>query len=165
MGFENRRSDYPQIIRDFQVELFNLILRGKLQPEVDEYVDAFVKKFKNSPAQDISFIKGLQKDFIDYKSNIPIHVRAAMLSNQRHGTNFKKGDKIKFVYVTECPHGVQFENVIAFDNKIPDGYKIDYKHMTDNLIWGRIISIYESIGWARSTDGTKSLFDYYPQKA
>jgi len=158
-GFESRRSDYPAVIRQFQTDLFNLILRGKLQKEVDKFVDEFVLNFKKLPAEDIAFIKGMSRDFMDYEGT-PIHIRAALLGNQRHKMSFMKGSKIKYVYVTDNPSGYNFENVIGFQKSIPPGYTIDYDKMLDNLVWSRIISIYESIGWARSTDGTKSLFEF-----
>lgn len=158
-GFESKRSDCPQVIRDFQKDLFRLILNEKSQKEVDDFVDDFVKRFKSMPAEDIAFIKGISKDFKDY-SNMPIHIRAALLANQRHGAEFKRGDKVKFIYVTSVPIGMTFENVIGIENKLPDGYKIDYKKMLDSLIWSKNQMIYESLGWARSTDGTKNLFEF-----
>lgn len=144
MGFEAKRSDSPKVIREFQKNLFELVLKGHSKEEIDAFVDEFNKKF-NSMHEEIGIPCGISKT--DYK-NVPIHIRAAKLSNERHGTKFSQGDKIKYIYVKKQPDRFkEFENVIAYKTKIPEGYEIDYERMHERLIQKKIDTVYVTLGW------------------
>lgn len=158
-GFESNRSDSPQVIRDFQKELFRLILEGKGKEIVEGYVERTREKMKQMK-EELGIPVGLQKHFKEYK-NHPIHVRAAQHSNKYHGTNFKKGDKIKWVYIKSVPQNVPhievnfttipFTNVVAFEKKIPDGYVIDYEKMRERLIESKVKEVFNGLGWVEES--------------
>lgn len=156
MGFESRRSDSPQIIRDFQKQLFNLVLRGASKEQVLKFVSDFKTKFYTL-REDLGIPKGISQKPEEYK-NLPIHIRAAKTSNERHGTNYTYGDKIKFLYIRKQPEGFNnFENVIAFQKKLPDGYMIDYDKMWETLVEKKVDLIKKSIGWESKSS---SIFDF-----
>jgi len=152
-GFEQRRSDSPQIIRDFQKDFFEKILRGVEKEKVVIFINKFKENFYNLK-EELGIPIGIN---VSKKENhTPIHIRAAELSNKRHKTNFKKGDKIKYIYVNKNPSEFSQENVIAFQDKIPDGYKIDYDKMWNRLAHKKINIIFKNLNWDMSA--SKSLF-------
>jgi len=150
MGFESRRSDSPQVIRNFQKTLFEMILRGKGKDEALIFVEKFKESFYKMK-EEIGIPIGMNTD--NEKS---IHIRASNLSNKRHGTNFKIGDKIKYIYVNKNPPQFAFENVIAFVDKIPEGYSIDYDKMWNRLVQGKVDDLFKSLEWDKTKN--KSLF-------
>jgi DNA polymerase I len=160
-GFENRRSDYPQIARDFQKELFNKILNKNTKNEIDIFIDNFKNNIKNKYLiEEIALPIGISTELNSYK-NLPIHIRAAKLANERHSEDIRKGDKIKYIYVKKCPSKYRFENVIAFKNKMPEGYEIDYNKMIERLVDNKIEDIYDALGWRQNSEKiNKSLFDF-----
>lgn len=145
VGFESKRSDSPQVIRNFQKEVFKLILNKSDESIVTKYILEFIDKFKTLK-EEIGIPIGVTKELDSYK-NVPIHIRACRLSNKRHGTKFKSGDKIKYVYVNKVPERFEFENVIAFKDNIWKGYEIDYDRMIERLIRMKVETIYDSLGW------------------
>jgi DNA polymerase I len=158
VGFESKRSDSPQIIRDFQKEVFRLILEEKNKSEVEEYVNEF-KKNMEKLKEELGIPIGINKDIRKYK-NVPIHIRAVNNSNKYHNTNFKYGDKIKYVYVRKCPDNIPFDNVIAFKDKLYDDYGIDYKKMEERLVNNKITTIYDSLGWIKPEEKEMIMKEY-----
>ena len=146
VGFESVRSDSPAVVRKFQAELFELILRHKDKDKTIEFINNFRKKFyvyKN----ELGIPVGISKSAESYK-NLPIHIRAAKTSNERHNTNFRKGSRFKLVYIKKQPLEFnKFENVIAFKASIPEGYEIDYDKMYDRLITKKIKMLFTCLKW------------------
>lgn len=153
-GFEEVRSDSPQVIRDFQKTLFEMILREQSESDCKVFVKKFTERFLTM-REEIGIPTGIQKRLSQYEKNIPIHIRAASLSNQFHKTNFGAWDKIKFLYVKKVPNGLPFHNVIAFKDKdkIPEGYEIDYPAMKRRLLDTKIETIYDIMGWEIEKNG------------
>lgn len=155
MGFENRRSDSPMIVREWQKKVFEMILYEKTSKEVDIFVEKFIEEVKTL-REEIGLPATLTKEVTSYKGS-PIHVRAARLANQRHDMRFKAGSKFKYVYVNKQPNEfLGFENVIGFDKHLWKGYEVDYSKMTERLIIKKIQTIYESLEWECKFQATKS---------
>ncbi len=149
-GFENRRSDSPQIIRDFQKDLFEKILLGVEREKIVSYINAFKDRFF-CLKEELGIPIG-----INSSNKSSIHIKAAELSNERHGTRFKKGDKIKYIYVNKVPKEFEFNKVIAFQDFIPEGYEIDYQRMWNRLAQKKIDILFKNLGWEMTAN--KSLF-------
>ena len=143
VGFESRRSDSPQVGRDFIKKILEMICYEKPKTEIDDYVEQFRKdiKFKFTPEQ-IALPMGITKPLASYKNN-PIHVRASNLANSKHNAQIQGGDKIKYLYV----YGD--DGVIAFkvDKYLWDGYEINYERMIARLVDMKVGPLYESLGW------------------
>ena len=134
MGFSTKRSDCPQIARDFEKELFNLILTGADKKDILKHISNFKKEIRTCDPSLIGLPIGISKSISSY-TNMPIHIRAANNSNKLHNTNFSENDKIKYIYVLN-----EIE-VIAFQDKLPGNYKIDYDKMETRLINNDILEV------------------------
>ena len=155
MGYENRRSDCPQVVRDFQKQLFEKILRGSEKKDILNFIAQFKQKFYSLKEQ-LGIPKGINKKIEDY-GNV-IHVRSARVANERHNAKFRSGDKIKYIYIKKQPKQfTNFENVIGFRDKLWDDYVIDYDKMWDVTVEKKIQVIKESIGWINKS---ANVFDF-----
>ncbi|MCH7568422.1 MAG: ribonuclease H-like domain-containing protein [Nanoarchaeota archaeon] len=140
VGFESRRSDVPQVGRDFMKKVLEMVLDKVLPEKVVKYVDDFKEKIKNefTPEQ-IGLPVGINKPLEDY-GNV-IHIRASRLANKKHNEGIRVGDKIKYIYIKGE------DNVIAFKKKMPKGYEIDYDQMIRRLVDLKIEPIFSSLNW------------------
>jgi DNA polymerase I len=155
-GFEVRRSDSPQIGRDFQKELFGLILNKNPKKEVKDFVENFKEKIRlgKFSSEQIGLPVGISKEVEKYK-NMPIHIRAVNNANKYHNANFNMGDKIKYLYVKS---GKCNDNVIAFKDKLWDGYVIDTEKMIERIVDNKVKMIFEALGW--EDNKSKSLMEF-----
>ena len=129
-GFDTIRTDSPEVLREVQGKIIEMILYGKSREEILEFVREIynnLKKGKYSP-NELGIPKGIQKPleaYGGYKNGrvipIPFHIRAAIWSNKYLGTNFGEGNKVKVLYVKKV-HGYPSTDVIAFtdDTKLPE---------------------------------------------
>lgn len=158
VGFEQKRSDTPRIGREFQKQIFDMVLNKKSRQEVEAYVEDFKNKIKKGfTADEIGIPTGISKHLSNYKYT-PIHIRAVINANKHHNAHFAGGDKVKYVYVKKVPQGIPFDNVIAFKNKLWDGYEIDEKEMIRRIVDLKVEPIYEALGWEKKLN--KSLLDF-----
>ncbi len=142
-GFESKRSDSPQIGRDLMRNVLKMICDEKTKEEIDKYVCEFKEKIRTEfTAEQIALPIGLSKSVSSYK-NVPIHIRATKLANEKHNAQIQSGDKIKYIYVKGE------NNVIAFKSEkwMWDGYEIDYDQMIRRIVDLKIGPLYEGLGW------------------
>ena len=84
VGMEFVRSDWTQLAKEFQVELYNRVFHNK---DIEDWLKDFVLKVKNGEFDDkLVYKKRLRKDVEDYTKNIPQHVKAAKLLGESSGT-------------------------------------------------------------------------------
>ncbi len=142
VGFESKRSDSPQIGRDFLKRILEMICDETSKNEIDEYIEEFKNKIRSefTPEQ-IGLPIGITKPLHKYKNQI--HARAARLANEKHNAQIHGGDKVKYLYVKGA------DNVIAFksDGWMWEGYEIDYDMMIRRIIDLKIGPLYDSLGW------------------
>ncbi len=142
VGFESRRSDSPQVGRDFLKKVLIMICDEKPKEEIDKFVVEFKEKIRTEfTAEQIGLPIGITKSLKQYKNQI--HARAARLANEKHNAQIQSGDKIKYLYVKGE------NNVIAFKSEkwMWDGYEIDYDMMIRRIVDLKIGPLYEGLGW------------------
>lgn len=146
VGFEARRSDMPEVGREFQKKLFELVLDGKGKGEILKYIEDFKRRIREefTPEQ-IALPIGISKE--NYK-NTPIHIRAVSNANRYHNANLSRGDRIKYLYVKS---GKCKDNVIAFKDRLWEGYEVDYDKMVERIIDNKVDIIFEALGWNRKS--------------
>ncbi|MGB5850325.1 MAG: DNA polymerase II [Ignavibacteriaceae bacterium] len=84
VGLEFVRSDWTQLAKEFQVELYNRVFHNE---DIEDWLKAFVLKVKNGEFDEkLVYKKRLRKDVEDYTKNIPQHVKAAKLLSESSGT-------------------------------------------------------------------------------
>jgi hypothetical protein len=162
MGLEMIKSSTPYAIRQKMKQLTKIIVT-KGEDEVQEFIAQFKEEFKNLPAEEISFPRGVNgmKTYSDpatiYKKGTPIHVRGSLLYNKYlkdfKATNkyerIENGSRIKFCYL-KLPNTIK-ENVIAFPDVIPrefalDRY-VDYEKQFEKTFVEPLKLILDAVGW------------------
>jgi len=141
VGFETRRSDSPEIGREFMKKILSMVIDQVDPNEVMKYADDFKEKIKTGyfTPEELGLPVGINKALEKYQNQI--HVRAARLGNERHNENIRAGDKIKWLYI-KGEH-----NVIGFKDKMPKGYEIDYDNMVRRLVTLKVEPIFNSLNW------------------
>ena len=162
-GINAKRSDTPNILRNFQKDIFKMILLGKYDGAKEQvkmmYYD--ITHGKYTP-EEIAIPKGMSKNISEYIDTIPIHVRGAIYANAFCGENIKR-DKIKYIYVNERirPKGNPPTNVVSFAEKFPEGYKPDIITMADKLLIYQYDTLFKVMKWdINELKGQCSLLAY-----
>jgi len=147
-GFEAKRSDTPDLIKDLQKEIFKMVLHG----EPKEKILRKLRKVRNmivngkiSP-EEIAIPKGMSKPIWEYKKSLPAHIAGAIYYNKHFGGNIKQ-EKVKYIYVKESPPGLPKTHVISFVDKCPDGFVFDWAKMAKLLIDDKFATLFKSLGW------------------
>lgn len=140
VGFESRRSDSPQIGRDFLKEVLRKIVYKEKYEDIYKYVIDFKNDIKMGKynAEEVGIPISITKPLIKYANQI--HARASRIANEKHKANIQVGDKIKYIYVKNG-------DVIAFKRFIYDGYLIDYEKMVRRIIDLKVGPIFDSLNW------------------
>ncbi|MEH6385213.1 MAG: DNA polymerase II [Colwellia sp.] len=124
-GLETVRSDWTNISKIFQQELYRLVFA---ELPVDEYICSVVDNIREGKHdEDLVYSKKLRRKLEDY-ANTPPHIKAAILGNDhsiKHGGNikYKRGSKIKYVISV---NGVVPLNLLTSS--------LDYDHYIDKQI-------------------------------
>jgi len=151
-GFESRRSDSPQIGRNFLKEVLKRIVYEEKYDNINKFVIDFKNKIINNEftIEELALPIGISKSLNQYKGN-PIHIRASRLANEKHKACIQAGDKIKYIYTKDS------DGVIAFKDKMWDGYEIDYDKMIRRIIDLKVGPLFESLGWKYEYTIIKSM--------
>ncbi|MCH7534165.1 MAG: ribonuclease H-like domain-containing protein [Bacteroidetes bacterium] len=146
VGFESRRSDYPAVGRDFLKKILHMVLDKEPPERVMKFVEDFKEKIRGGhfKPEELAFPIGINKA-LDQYGNV-MHIRACRLANKLHNENIKSGDKVKYIFI-------KGENdVIAFKEKMPKGYKLDYDNIIRRIVNLKIEPIFRSLNWRYNND-------------
>ncbi|MFH1649059.1 MAG: DNA polymerase II [Candidatus Woesearchaeota archaeon] len=115
-GMEFVRSDWTDLAKQFQMEIFDRIFHKK---EVADYIKTFVDDLKAGKKDDLLiYSKSIRKDLEEYTKTTPPHVRAARIL----GPDFK-GTVVKYVWTSNGPEPVEMRK-----------HNLDYEHYTDKQL-------------------------------
>jgi len=150
VGFEMRRSDYPQITKEVQRTTIEMILKGSGYPEVKEYLGGIIRNYRAGKysLEEVGIPGGIQKDLDQYEVN-DAHRRGAIYANTCLGTDFKKGSKPKRLYVKRVTAKYPKTDVVCFEypDQVPPEFVIDWETMLEKTIQQPISRIIEALGW------------------
>lgn len=140
VGFESGRSDYPQIGRDFMKKILHMVLDKEPPEKIMKFIEDFKNKIKSEfKPEEIGLPVSINKPLNQY-GNVQ-HIRAARLANERHKEGIRAGDKVKMIFIKGE------DKVIAFKDKMPKGYEIDYDNMIRRIVDLKIEPIFKSLNW------------------
>ena len=124
-GLETVRSDWTQISKAFQKELFRLIFNDL---PVEEYIRTIVRDIKSGKYDSqLIYMKKIRRNLSDYV-NTPPHIKACLIANEalkNLGLNakYQKGSKIEYVMTL---NGIMPIELVKSN--------IDYEHYIDKQI-------------------------------
>ena len=150
VGFEIRRSDYPQITKAVQLRVIELILRGEGYEAVKRYLGEVIRNFRAGKysLDEIGIPGGIGKDLGDYQTD-DAHVRGAKYANEHLGMEFAKGSKPKRVYIRAVTSRYRKTDVLCFEygDQVPPEFQVDWETMLDKTVKQPISRIIEALGW------------------
>jgi DNA polymerase I len=151
VGFEIRRSDTPQITKDVQKHVMEMILAGQGQADIREYLIGIVQQYRsgNYSLDKIGIPGGIGKCLDDY-DNDDAHVRGAKYANKHLHTEFGKGSKPKRIYIKGVNGAVYPRtDVLCFEygDQVPEDFLIDWETMLEKTIKLPISRIIDALGW------------------
>lgn len=165
VGFEIRRSDSPQITREVQHNVIEMILRGGAFDEVRAYLRDVITRYRRGEysLDEIGIPGGIGKNLDSYE-NEDAHIRGAKYSNKHLGTDFKRGSKPKRIYIKTVTMKYPQTDVICFEyaDQVPPEFIIDWETMLERTLKNPISRIIEPLGWNwHEVDPTRTtLFDF-----
>ncbi|WP_196138185.1 DNA polymerase II [Aliikangiella sp. G2MR2-5] len=125
-GLENVRTDWTQIAREFQFQLYWTIFEGKSPVEVvEETVNAI---YSGQVDEKLVYQKRLRKQLEEYKLSVPPHVKAALKTEVLRG---KEGKKPLYTNLGSIHYYITINGPedIAYVSS-----PIDYQHYIDKQI-------------------------------
>lgn len=120
-GLENVRTDWTDLAKQFQEEVFRRVFADE---PVKEYVRAVFEQVRTGEKdQSLVYRKRLRRKLVDYQKNVPPHVQAARKLQAWTGTKLGRGDWISYLITVNGP-----EPVDALQSPI------DYHHYIDRQL-------------------------------
>lgn len=149
-GFEVRRSDSPQISREIQKNILNMVLEKEDKDKIFDYIYRQSKlMMMNNDYVNIAIPTKLEKNVKEYVGNLP-RCRAATAGNKILKKNFKGGSKYYMLHVRHSKTDViGFEENEEFEQFLKtDKYaKINWEYMLQRNIFMKLTTIMEAVGW------------------
>jgi DNA polymerase I len=150
VGFEIRRSDYPQITKVVQKRIMEMILKGAGYDAVREYLGDVIRNYRAGrySLDEIGIPGGIGKELADYQTD-DAHIRGARYANENLGTEFARGSKPKRVYIRNVTAKYRKTDVLCFEygDQVPPEFQVDWELMLQKTIQQPISRIIESLGW------------------
>ncbi|MDG6257560.1 MAG: DNA-directed DNA polymerase [Methanomicrobiaceae archaeon] len=165
VGFEMRRSDSPQITREVQYTVIDLILRETDFAPVKAYLAGVIAAYRRGEysLDEIGIPGGIGKELDAYATK-DAHIRGAIYSNSYLGTDFKRGSKPKRIYIKNVTAKYPKTDVICFEyaDQVPPEFVVDYETMLERTVKQPISRIIEAVGWKwEDVDPSRTtLFDF-----
>src|SRR5690606_25979836 len=120
-GLENVRTDWTQLAKDFQLELYRKIFAGE---DYQDFVRATAAAVQAGERDDeLGYRKRLRRPLHEYQKNVPPHVQAARKLQQLAGQPLRRGDWIEYLITLNGPEP------LAAQQSPPD-----YQHYIDKQL-------------------------------
>lgn len=165
VGFEMKRSDSPQLTREVQEHVIELILKGAGLAEMKAYLGEVIRTYRRGgyPLDEVGIPGGIGKALEEYGVQ-DAHIRGAIYSNANLGTDFKRGSKPKRIYIRSVKAKYPQTDVLAFEyaDQVPPEFVVDWETMLEKTIKQPIERIIEALGWTwTDVDPSRTtLFDF-----
>ena len=94
-GLENVRTDWTRLARDFQQELYRRVFAGESYEDYVREVAAGLRAGERDG--DLVYRKRLRRKLDEYTRNVPPHVQAARLQEERGLSRPRRGSWVEYV--------------------------------------------------------------------
>lgn len=152
-GFDSKRSDTPQFIRNEQKKIFELILTGSGKDDIKSHIKQIRESITSGQMkpEDIAVPCGMSRMLHEYgEKPVPIHIHGARYYNEYCNGNIKK-EKLKYIYVKRVPQNYPKTHVVSFVDTAPEGFVWDLERMAIRLVDDKFKNIINSLGWGDQT--------------
>ncbi|WML68272.1 MAG: DNA polymerase [Methanoregula sp. SKADARSKE-2] len=150
VGFEIRRSDTPQITKEVQQHVMEMILDGSDYGNIKAYLAGVIRKYRAGKysLDQVGIPGGIGKGLHEYETD-DAQVRAARYANLHLKTDFGRGSKPKRVYIRCVTAKYPKTDVLAFEygDQVPPEFMVDWETMLEKTIRMPISRIIEALGW------------------
>jgi DNA polymerase I len=171
-GYDLARRTLAPVIKTLIKTILEMILQDKNKEEIKKYYNEEVEKIKKMDIKEIAWNVTLGKPIEEYQKTIPQHVKAAMVSKELMGIEFKKDDVMKIMYIQPMQVKIQDKiitsDVIAFykETEIPPHIisRIDYKRFVESFIINKLDDFYGIKGMNMeyiTGENTTTLNDFF----
>lgn len=134
-GIELVKKDMPRAFKPVLEKVIYELLASNNIENIKKIIAEHKKVAKQETAWNLGFIKTMSKDIESYKV-IPQHIKAIKYSNSKLGTMISRGDSPKILYVKH--RGTDLIALESEDQKLPEGYQIDYDRLFDMFIYQKL---------------------------
>lgn len=169
-GVEMKRSSSTEFEKEFQKNLFELILNKKNKEDVLEWVHSEQVRIKKVDIQKVAFPCKITNR--EYK-NVPIFIRAYKNTKELANFNVETGELFYYIYVKprrairldeEGNPVSDIVDVLAFKNEKTIYFSdkdIDWEKIIERNIISKAETVFEAMGWSTlllKNDGQTTLF-------
>lgn len=125
-GLETVRSDWTPLAKEFQTTLYQMVFDGK---DVRNYITDIVEKTQNGEMDDkLTYRKRLRQAADKYQKNVPPHVKAARIVDDRlkaqgKGPKYHRKGWVKYLQTVNGPEPIEYRTSV-----------IDYQHYIDKQL-------------------------------
>ena len=149
-GFEMKAANAPPLSKNIQREVFTMICNGADEKAVFDKIRPIVKQVYSGECEidDVVAYGRVQKKLDEYDKVVPNVAKAARYSNKFLGTDYDKGESIKWLFINGVPEGQPQCNVLAFSEiEQLDGYSIDWTTCVNKWITAKLKLVFETLEW------------------
>lgn len=191
-GLDIVRSNYPKEFRKFMKEMVSMFLHDNKKEEIDEKLLIFKKNLVTLPIGDIATPTSVQnvmkytdkgrgtrklesskQGFSNYKKGSPAHVKAAIMYNNlidhyglsRRYSKIQDGEKIKWIYLTKNPFGIE---ALAFKGFNDPKEIIDFIHQNkdhnkvyESTLKKKLNDFYKAMKWDYPTEDSAKFDQFF----
>ncbi|MBE1300598.1 MAG: DNA polymerase II [Alteromonadaceae bacterium] len=125
-GLETVRSDWTKLAKNFQTTLYQMVFDGK---DVNTYIQDIIEKTRSGLFDEqLIYRKRLRQALDKYVKNVPPHVKAARIADERNAAlgkqlQYQRKGWIKYVITTNGPEPLDYIES-----------QIDYEHYVEKQI-------------------------------
>jgi DNA polymerase elongation subunit (family B) len=176
MGLDLKRSDTPEFIQNFLSDVLEMVLTGKTEQEVLDFISEFRFKFKARPGWE----KGSPKranNITDYeakekkagKANMPGHVRASInwntlkrMMGDKYSMSITDGAKVIVCKLKQNPMGFTSVAYPVDELRLPQWFKdlpFDHAEMEQTIIDNKLDNLIGVLKWDITSTEEKNTFN------
>ena len=176
MGLDLKRSDTPGFIQDFLQDVLVMVLTGKTEQEVLDFISEFRIEFKSrpgwekgSPRRANNITEYQHKEERQGKANMPGHVRASInwntlkrMYNDKYSMNITDGAKVIVCKLKDNPLGFTSVAYPVDELRLPQWFKelpFNDGEMESTIIDAKLENLIGVLNWDINSTQEKNTFN------